>query len=129
MSDVRARHLVDLYGTKAKDVALNCQSIGEDGPLVPGGPFTRNEIRLMLRREYAETLSDILLRRSPLAITGAVSMELVDALIPVIAQERGLSPAQMAAQKTAFIAELEDFHGVSANTLMARNKEGRPICA
>lgn len=129
ISEIRARHLLDLYGSAATEVAEECQMMGADRPIAADCQYTRNEIRLILRQEFAETLSDILLRRTALAITGAVSMEVVDALMAVITEERALSPDQSAAQKAALISELDDFHGVSTNTLIARNKEGHPQCA
>ena len=124
----RAAHLVAHYGSRSGGVAEFCQA-AKDAPLTPDCPYTREEIRLLLREEFAQTLSDIVLRRTALAITGAVSTQVIDAIGDVMAQESGLSEAQITRQRTKLIDELAEYHGVTAETLTARNKERSTICA
>ncbi len=123
----RAQHLIGHYGSQADDVALFCQLV-DDTPLAEGCSYTRAEIIWLMRTEFVETLSDIVLRRTALAITGQISEVLLDRLGGIFVDERGLSQQEIADQIQALIHELSEFHGVSAEALTARNKERRTEC-
>ncbi|CAD0186957.1 Aerobic glycerol-3-phosphate dehydrogenase [Ruegeria sp. THAF57] len=127
ISSDRALHLMEHYGTHADDVAQFCQSV-KDTPLLAGCPYTEAEIIWLLRTEFVETLSDIVLRRTALAITGQISDALLGQLGTVVATERGISPQEITDQTQALIHELSEYYGVSAETLTARNKERRTEC-
>ncbi|SNB74866.1 L-erythritol 4-phosphate dehydrogenase [Arboricoccus pini] len=58
-----ALHLCRLYGTRAGLVLNGAESLGELGPHF-GGDFHANEARYLLRHEWAQTASDILIRRT-----------------------------------------------------------------
>jgi len=128
VSQVRASHLVDLYGTRAAKVAAACQKMGNDEPLVPGSYYSRNEVRWLLREEHAETLSDLVMRRTALAITGEISFLIIDALAEIVSQERGLAPEETEKQRTALVSELSQYHSVSPEALMKRNNKGKTKC-
>ncbi len=123
----RAQHLIEHYGSQADDVALFCQS-AQDVPLSETCPYTEAEIIWLLRTEFVETLSDIVLRRTALAITGQVSAALLDKLGALLAAERDLSPQEITDQTQTLIHELSEFYGVTAETLTARNNERRTEC-
>lgn len=123
----RAQHLIAHYGSQADDVALFCQSV-QDAPLADGCPYTEAEIIWLMRTEFVETLSDIVLRRTALAITGEVSGGVLDRLGEILGEERHLNPEEITDQKETLIHELSEFFGVSAKTLTARNKERRTEC-
>ncbi len=123
----RAQHLIGHYGSQADDVALFCQLV-DDAPLAAGCSYTRAEIIWLMRTEFVETLSDIVLRRTALAITGQISEMLLDRLGGIFVDERGLSQQEITNQIQALIHELSEFHGVSAEALTARNKERRTEC-
>nr|WP_321250087.1 glycerol-3-phosphate dehydrogenase/oxidase [uncultured Ruegeria sp.] len=123
----RAQHLIGHYGSQADDVALFCQLV-DDTPLAEGCSYTRAEIIWLMRTEFVETLSDIVLRRTALAITGQISEVLLDRLGGIFVDERGLSQQEITNQTQALIHELSEFHGVSAEALTARNKERRTEC-
>ncbi len=123
----RAQHLIGHYGSQADDVALFCQLV-DDTPLAEGCSYTRAEIIWLMRTEFVETLSDIVLRRTALAITGQISEMLLDRLGGIFVDERGLSQQEITNQIQALIHELSEFHGVSAEALTARNKERRTEC-
>ncbi len=123
----RAQHLIEHYGSQADDVALFCQS-AQDAPLSETCPYTEAEIIWLLRTEFVETLSDIVLRRTALAITGQVSAALLDKLGALLAAERDLSPQEITDQTQTLIHELSEFYGVTAETLTARNNERRTEC-
>ncbi|SLN71842.1 Aerobic glycerol-3-phosphate dehydrogenase [Falsiruegeria litorea R37] len=124
----RAAHLVDHYGTQAADVARHCQATAQDAPLVPDCAYTQAEVDWLLRSEFVETLSDVILRRTGLAITGAISMEVIEAVSDIMLQARSLGPADMARQQTTLIEELAEYHGVTSDALTARNKERSREC-
>ncbi len=123
----RAQHLIEHYGSQADDVALFCQS-AQDAPLSETCPYTEAEIIWLLRTEFVETLSDIVLRRTALAITGQISAALLDKLGALLAAERDLSPQEITDQTQALIHELSEFYGVTAETLTTRNNERRTEC-
>lgn len=123
----RAQHLIGHYGSQADDVALFCQLV-DDTPLAEGCSYTRAEIIWLMRTEFVETLSDIVLRRTALSITGQISEVLLDRLGGIFVDERGLSQQEITNQIQALIHELSEFHGVSAEALTARNKERRTEC-
>jgi len=127
ISPDRARHLMEHYGTQADDVAKFCQSV-QDAPLLDDCPYTEAEIIWLMRTEFVETLSDIVLRRTALAITGQISDALLDCLGEIVAKERGLGQQEITDQKQTLIHELSEYFGVSAEALTARNKERRTEC-
>ncbi len=116
----RAAMLIDLFGAKAKEVAAE----GEDAMRLPGSPLTEGDIRWMIRHEFVGRLSDIVLRRTPLAITGSVSMELIGVIAQILADERNLPRAAIDDQKADLMDELNDYHGVTPDMLAQRNTNG-----
>ncbi|WP_170416013.1 glycerol-3-phosphate dehydrogenase/oxidase [Ruegeria atlantica] len=127
LSAERAAHLTAHYGTQARQVAEACRAV-TDTPLAPGCPYTHAEICLLLREEYIQTLSDVVLRRTLLAITGGISMQVIDTLADLLKQERNLSEQDLNHQRKVLINELAEFHGVSAETLIARNIKRSEEC-
>lgn len=127
LSAARARHLLQRYGSTASLVAAACGS--DDQPLAIGTHYSCAEIKHLIRTEFVETLSDLALRRTDLAISGRLSMQIIDVLARLLAQETAMPTDQVAAQKAALIEELTTYHGVSAATLERRNTERNAQCA
>ena len=123
----RATHLVQRYGSKAADVAVACGPT--DQPLAAATQYSRAEIAHLIRTEFVQNLSDLALRRTDLAISGTLSMQIIEALADVMAEVTPLAADQIAAQKTALIDELTTYHGVDAATLNTRNTERTAQCA
>ena len=123
----RARHLLERYGSHAPTIATACPA--DDRPLGAGTLYSCAEILHLIRTEFVETLSDLALRRTDLAISGQLSMQIIDEMAALMAQDTARSAEQVAAQKTALIDELTTYHGVSAETLESRNNERTPQCA
>ena len=109
-------------------MARHCQVFAHDAPLAPDCPYTLAEVDWLVRSEFVETLSDVILRRTAMAITGGVSMEVIEAVADVMMQARGFGPADMARQQTTLIEELAEYHGVTPEALTARNKERSREC-
>jgi glycerol-3-phosphate dehydrogenase len=106
----RAAHLADLYGSNAASVAAFCAR-RDDHPL-PGTVLTEGEVVWFIRHEQARHLADVLQRRSPLAIRGALSLELVAATARVMALECSWTEARTKAEIAGFLSDLEKYHGV-----------------
>ena len=75
--------------------------------------MTEGEVVWFIRHEQALHLADVLQRRGPLAICGALSVELVAATARVMAQESGWTEQQTNAEIAGFLRDLETYHGVS----------------
>lgn len=127
LSAARARHLLQRYGSHSLLVAAACGP--DDRPLAGGTLYSSAEIQHLIRTEFVETLSDLALRRTDLAISGQLSMQIIDALARLLAQETAMPLDQIKAQKIALIEELKTFHGVTAATLERRNTERNAQCA
>ncbi len=113
LDQARAVHLVDHYGTKGKMVQTHCAKHEDDTPLVPGCGYTAAEIDYLVRHEQVVRLGDLALRRTDLAITGQMTLAMVDALASIAATALGWSQERTTAERTAFLADLSDYHGVS----------------
>ncbi|MBO9475235.1 glycerol-3-phosphate dehydrogenase/oxidase [Shimia sp. R10_1] len=127
LSAARAAHLLSRYGTNALNVAKHCPY--GDQSLSPATLYSRAELAHLSRSEHVATLSDLALRRTDLAISGVLSAEIIDALAEVMRETVGISAETLAAQKQALTKELQQFHGVSPETLRSRNTKGRAQCA
>jgi len=123
----RPSHLRALYGSGAAAVEAFCRDTGDDR-LLDGTLYSRAEIVRMIRQERVCTLSDIVLRRTDLAIRGTISLRLIDELATIFAAEAGLSPPAARAEADAVIEELGRWYGVSREMLARRDaREGR-VC-
>ncbi len=125
----RAQHLAQHYGTTAVEVQQACTNEHQDAPICEGVDYTDSEIRWLVRNEQVETLPDIVLRRTSLAITGVISEAIIDALGKILASEHNLSSAELADQKADLIKEFKDFYGVTPEVLKQRSKERSMECA
>ncbi len=124
----RAAHVAATYGTGARKVLAFCQEHGDDGPLADGIELSSAEAIHLLHTEYVETLSDLVLRRTTLAIDGSLSMEIVDRLTELLQRERNLSEREANRQRSNLISELNDFYGVSRQMLEDRNLQWSKEC-
>ena len=110
LEPARAEHLVDLYGAQADRVAAFCEDF-PDVPL-PGVLLSEAEVVRFIREEQALHLGDVLQRRTPIAIRGELSPELVTATAAVMARELGWSDERRSGEIDDFLGELETYHGV-----------------
>jgi glycerol-3-phosphate dehydrogenase len=106
----RAEHLTSLYGSTAASVAAFC--LEQDDRPLPGAVLTEAEVVRFVREEHAVRLADVLQRRSPLAIRGDLTTELVTATARVMARECGWTEARTQAEITGFLKDLATYHGV-----------------
>jgi glycerol-3-phosphate dehydrogenase len=118
--------LFERYGTDAEDVARFIAA-GADQSL-PHAGYSAREILYLLRTEAVEHLDDLLLRRTTLAIAGELSLAMADAVLDLMAAEKAWAPARKAEERTRFLTLLRERHGVSQETLSARNEQRSELC-
>ncbi|NDR58447.1 glycerol-3-phosphate dehydrogenase/oxidase [Aliiruegeria sabulilitoris] len=106
----RLATLLDRYGTTARAIAL---AEGAD-PVLLGteDAFSRAEIDWIARNEHVVHLEDIVLRRTPLAITGQIDRPTCEALCEITAQALGWNAARQAEELEELTAVLAKRHGV-----------------
>lgn len=119
----RADHLASTYGSRAFDLMAFCNGRPDDVPLSSTTVMTLAEILWLVTREDVHHLADIVLRRTSLAITGRIDLEILDTLLAVMARELGWTGEQMLTERRQLIDELGTYYGVSVAMLQDRCKE------
>ncbi|MBD9372328.1 glycerol-3-phosphate dehydrogenase/oxidase [Rhizobium sp. ARZ01] len=119
----RVAALFERYGTEAERVA-DFIAAGHD-PALPDTRYTAREILFLIRNEAVEHLDDLLLRRTTLAVAGELSLDMADAVLDILAEEKGWTPTKRAAERMRFLALMRDRHGVDEAVLAARS-QGSP---
>ncbi len=122
----RARHLADHYGTTAFALLQVLKAEGPDRPLAAQDGYSIGEIGHLVETEFVVHLSDLVLRRTSLAITGEITRRVLDTIAALMAERLGWDEARTAEEIDATISELETYHGVSAATLETRSKTKEP---
>ncbi|WP_112311859.1 glycerol-3-phosphate dehydrogenase/oxidase [Pseudogemmobacter bohemicus] len=120
----RASRLATIYGSTARAFLHFAGTRSDDLPLTPGCPLTGAEIAWIAAREQVEHLTDLILRRSDLAITGRLNAATITAAAESIARVLSWDAARIQAETDALTSELALWHGVSPETLENRNEEG-----
>ncbi|MBA8879526.1 glycerol-3-phosphate dehydrogenase/oxidase [Phyllobacterium myrsinacearum] len=118
----RIAELFERYGTDAEAVARFIAA-GPDN-VMANAAYSSREIVFLIRNEAPEHLDDLLLRRTTLAISGQLSLDMTEAVLDLLAQVKGWSPARRKAELTRFLTLLAERHGVGLDTLNARNEQG-----
>ncbi len=124
----RGAHLVETYGSRATEVMSFCRSVGDDVRLIGETEITNAEIIYLIRHEYVVGLSDLLQRRTSLAIKGHLSTRLIDQVADILGRELGWESAARRHQVQTFIADLQHFHGVSRE-MLDQPQDRSPACA
>lgn len=119
----RIETLFARYGTDAEALATFA-SQAADGPM-PDPDYSAREMLFLIRNEAVEHLDDLLLRRTTLAVSGDLSLDMADAALDLLAAEKIWTPAQRAAERARFLALMRDRHGVDEAMLAARS-QGSP---
>ena len=121
----RAAHLMNTYGTRADAVADFCRSYPCDATLDEHTCVTTGEIAFLIRREFATSLGDLVLRRTSLAICGQISACHIARIAETASAELGWESRRREREITEFVSELEAYYGVSPAMLAARSGQGR----
>jgi glycerol-3-phosphate dehydrogenase len=122
ISPARADHLAQKYGTRAHEVMRYCQADDSDQPITTTSAFSTGEIAFLTEHEFVMSLSDVVMRRTDLAITGLISENLIHRICAIVADLKGWSAAQIETETQTLIDDLQNYHGVSAEMLKSRNK-------
>lgn len=107
----RARQLLASYGTHARAV-IDHLAAYSDTLLVGTAAFTAGEIDFMARNELVVHLSDVLLRRTTLAFSGALTGDLVEQIGAILSDALGWSATRLAEELASVQAELASSHGI-----------------
>ncbi|MBX3062174.1 MAG: glycerol-3-phosphate dehydrogenase/oxidase [Anaerolineae bacterium] len=107
----RIRMLFERYGTRAEDVAAFL-SAADDQPLQHQPHYSYREISYIIDHEYVTSLSDLVLRRTLLAILGELSSELIEELATIMASQHHWTLEIKKTQIDALLATLTRKHGV-----------------
>ncbi|WP_448809301.1 glycerol-3-phosphate dehydrogenase/oxidase [Agromyces bauzanensis] len=107
----RAEELLERYGTRAE--AFLDELDGEsDAALEHHAGYSRREIAWLVRNERIVHLVDLVLRRTSLAFTGALTAPLLDELAELAGEELGWDAARRRHEVDATRARLAERHGV-----------------
>ncbi|MDQ6435423.1 glycerol-3-phosphate dehydrogenase/oxidase [Mesorhizobium sp. LHD-90] len=120
--------LLDRYGTRAAAMADDIGRQGDE-PLASLPAYGRGELVWLAAYEHVETLADLVLRRTAMALRGELSLDAVEEIAGVMAAKFGWSEQRRRDEIEALLDHLEKFHGVDKDTLERRNhgKENVPV--
>ncbi|QFY62515.1 glycerol-3-phosphate dehydrogenase/oxidase (plasmid) [Rhizobium grahamii] len=119
----RVDELLGRYGTTAAAI-VKFESRYSDAERLEGAPdYSRKEIDWIARQELVVHLSDIVLRRTTLAIEGRLTMKALRAIADVAHQALGWDADRTATEIADVVTVLRDFHG-QALTDDAASKRG-----
>ncbi len=113
------RRLVERYGTSAATIAKYIAD-GDASALCHHPGYFRREIEYIVANEYVVTAADILCRRTAIAISGDMSLALIDEILDILAQSRNWTPQEKEKERTDLLSRLSYFHGLSEETLRQR---------
>ncbi|MCP8883199.1 glycerol-3-phosphate dehydrogenase/oxidase [Devosia sp. XJ19-1] len=116
VSEKRAATLLERYGTSAADLA---QVFG-DAADIAGHSVA--ELNHLIAHEQVETLADLLLRRTTIAITGALSLSIIGRSLDLLATAKGWTEERRAIELQNLLDLLATRHGLSAQTLARRDQ-------
>jgi glycerol-3-phosphate dehydrogenase len=104
LAERQARHLVDLYGSRARDVlviAENDPSLAF--PLCGHGPAAiKAQVTHAARNEGAATLADVLLRRVPVGLASCLALDCLETAAEVLGHELGWDGARRREEIVAY---------------------------
>lgn len=110
----RAATLLDRYGTSAEALIARIAA-GEDAPLSSAPAYSRLEVQHLVETEQVVRLVDVVLRRTSMAFTGAVTAAVLDELAEVVGEVLGWDEKQRRAERESAAAYLADHHGVEVD--------------
>ena len=122
LAPARITELFERYGTDAETIARFIAN--EPDEAMPHAGYSTREIMYLIRNEAVEHLDDLLLRRTTLAISGQLSLVMMDAVLDLVAKEKRWPAARRTLELSRCLNLLADRHGVSADMLTARNEQG-----
>jgi glycerol-3-phosphate dehydrogenase len=110
VAQARVAVLLDRYGTTALSIARHIAAFIGERPLTHASDYSRAEIDYLARFEAVERLADIVLRRTTLAITGALRHADLEEIASLAGDALGWSDGRRADEMDATAAELSERH-------------------
>ncbi|NIA69688.1 glycerol-3-phosphate dehydrogenase/oxidase [Pelagibius litoralis] len=110
----RAWALVSRYGSRAREVASLDVEGGQTIPGLPG--ISEAEIVYIAEAEMCESVSDLVLRRLPLALSGNITLESAGTLVAIMARVKGWTPEENRRQITSLSQTLLCKHRIDLKT-------------
>ena len=111
----RVAALLERYGTQAAELA---QAFGAEADIAG---HSAAELTHLITHEQVETLADLLVRRTTIAITGDLSLAAIESCLALLADAKGWTAERADAERQAFLNLLATRHGLSADTLSRRD--------
>ena len=112
ISEARASQLLSRYGTTARAMLGHKSEWADAHRLPDADDHSLAEIDWIARNELAVHLSDIVMRRTTLAISGKLTMRDLEAIAGVAAKALGWDAARVASELTTTSSMLLKDHGV-----------------
>lgn len=116
----RLAALLERYGTAAAELA---ERFGPDADIAG---HSAAELDHLINEEQVETLADLLVRRTTIAITGDLSLSVIDRSLELLAKAKGWTAEHAARERQAFLELLATRHGLSNETLSRRDQRSQP---
>ncbi|MGO8064449.1 FAD-dependent oxidoreductase [Rhizobium leguminosarum] len=116
----RMAELFARYGTDAEAVAGFIAAAPD--AVLPHAGYSVRELQFLICGEAVEHLDDLLLRRTTLAVSGELTLDMMDAALDLLAQEKRWALVHRARERDRFLTLLTERHGVDEDMLSARNE-------
>lgn len=116
LPEARLTNLLERYGSRAGALA---PEFGADDSIAL---YSRAELNHLIANEHVETLADLLIRRTTIAITGHISLGLIEECLALLAAAKSWPPARAAAERAAFLDLLATKHGLDVANLTRRDQ-------
>ncbi|MGO7210599.1 FAD-dependent oxidoreductase [Rhizobium leguminosarum] len=122
----RMAELFARYGTDAEAVAGFIAAAPD--AVLPHAGYSVRELQFLICGEAVEHLDDLLLRRTTLAVSGELTLDMMDAALDLLAQEKRWALVHRARERDRFLTLLTERHGVDEDMLSARNEPRSTEC-
>ncbi|WP_332700724.1 glycerol-3-phosphate dehydrogenase/oxidase [Devosia sp.] len=116
LPEPRISALLDRYGTRAAELA---QGFGPEADIAG---HSAAELAHLIAHEQVETLADLLIRRTTIAITGALSLSVIASCLDLLSAARGWTVERADAERQSFLTLLTTRHGLSVESLSRRDQ-------
>ncbi|PDS35247.1 glycerol-3-phosphate dehydrogenase [Rhizobium anhuiense] len=126
LSGGRMAELFARYGTDAEAIAGFIAASPDEA--LPHAAYSVRELQFLIREEAVEHLDDLLLRRTTLAVSGELSLDMMDAALDLLTQDKNWTLAHRASERVRFLTLLNERHGVDEDMLSARNEPRSTEC-
>lgn len=116
LPEARLAALLERYGTRAADLAERF------GPEADIADHSAAELAYLIAHEQVETLADLLIRRTTIAITGALSLAVIARSLDLLSAARGWTAERAEAERQSFLTLLATRHGLNVESLSRRDQ-------